>query len=227
MLLNCFHLLYQFLAMNYIFSALIGFILGSFPTAYLVIKGTSGIDIREAGSKNVGTRNVYRLSKSKPLTLTVLIIDMGKGALSVYIPMLIFDPVFIFPAISSVFAIFAHCFNPWLGFKGGRGLATAAGSSIIIFPYCLMIWIVLWLLFYIIKKNILFSNIGATIMSVILIFNIAHIAVNYTNPTPESESVLILYVLSIFLIIFIKHIEPFKELIYKKNIFRIERDDKK
>ena len=212
--------------MNYFVSALIGYLLGSIPTAYLILKRSKGIDIREEGSKNVGTRNVYRLSKSKLLTSSVLIIDVAKGALSAFIPIMIFGPVFIYPAVSSIFAIFAHCFNPWLEFKGGRGLATAAGTSIIIFPYLLIVWVVLWVIFFAIKKDIPFSNISATVMSIILIFNTAEIAIKYANPVPGNISDLILFVISVLLIIFIKHIDRLTELIYDKKIFRIKKNDK-
>ena len=212
--------------MNYFVSALIGYLLGSIPTAYLILKRSKGIDIRQEGSKNVGTRNVYRLSKSKLLTSSVLIVDLGKGALGALIPILIFGPVFIYPAVSSIFAIFAHCFNPWLEFKGGRGLATAAGTSIIIFPYLLIVWVVLWAIFFAIKKDIPFSNISATVMSIILIFNTAEIAIKYANPVPGNISDLILFVISVLLIIFIKHIDRLTELIYDKKIFRIKKNDK-
>ena len=213
--------------MNYLLSALIGYLLGSIPTAYLVIKKAKRIDITEAGSNNVGAMNSYRVSKSKRLGLLVMLIDIGKGYLSVLATEYIFGEIFIYPAVASIFAVFAHCFNPWLGFKGGRGLATAAGISISIIPYVVVVWGLLWVMFFILKKNILFSNISSTIFSLIVFFNTMEIAVKYVKPTPESLYTLVLLITSVMIIIIIKHLEPLKELLFEKEIFRIKRDGKK
>ena len=213
--------------MNYLLSAFIGFLFGSIPTAYLIIKKAKGIDIRDVGSNNVGAMNSYRVSKSKSLGLMVMLIDLGKGLLSVQVTIYILGDNFIYPAIASIFAVLAHCFNPWIGFKGGRGLATSAGIAISLIPYFLIVWGILWVMFFILKKNILFSNIGSTIFSLILFFNTAEIAFEYVTPTPENLSTLVLLVTSVITIILIKHIEPLRELLLEKEIFRIKRDGKK
>jgi acyl phosphate:glycerol-3-phosphate acyltransferase len=212
--------------MNYFLSTIIGFLLGSIPTAYLILKKSKGIDIRNEGSKNVGAMNSYEVTNSKLLGFLVLLIDFSKGVLSVVIPIFIFGDYFIYPAIAALFAVLAHCFNPWIGFKGGRGLATFAGSALIIFPYLLAVWILLWVIFYLIKKDILFSNIAATIFSMLLIFNTIEIAVKYTNPKPETISSLILFTIAGLVIIFIKHIEPFKEFIYNTKLSGMNKDEK-
>jgi len=212
--------------MNYIISALIGYILGSIPTAYLVLKKSKNIDIRSAGSSNVGAMNSYEVSNSKLLGLLVLLVDAGKGILSVVLTIMLFGDHFIYPALAAIFAVLSHCFNPWIEFKGGRGLATFAGSTIIIFPYLLIVWVLLWVIFFLIKKNILFSNITATILSIFLVFNTIDIAIKYTNPKPETVSSLILFTTAGLIIIFIKHIDPLKELIYDKKIFGMKRNEK-
>jgi len=212
--------------MNYLISITIGYLLGSIPTAYLLLKNSKGIDIRHTGSGNVGAYNSFEVSNSKLVGLIVLLIDLGKGALSSYLMILIYGDVFIYPAIAGIFAIFAHCYSPWLGFSGGRGLATFAGVSIIIFPYLLIVWVVLWTIFFVIKRNIHFANIGATVMPLILILNSPGIAVKYANPKPESTATLILFTMAGLIIIFIKHIEPLKELIKDQKIIRMNRDEK-
>lgn len=212
--------------MNFILSTLIGFLLGSIPTAYLVLKKSKGIDIRNEGSKNVGAMNSYEVSNSKLLGIVVLLIDFVKGVLSVWIPILFFGDIFIYPAIAAIFAVFAHCFNPWIGFKGGRGLATFAGSALLIFPYLLIVWVLLWVIFFLIKKDILFSNITATIMSFLLVLNTTDLAIKYTYPKPESISSLILFTIAGLIIIFTKHIEPIKELIGQKKLFGIKQNEK-
>ena len=211
--------------MNYIISAAVGYILGSIPTAYLIFKKKQNEDITLKGTGNVGAHNIYEVTNSKMLGLIVMVIDMAKGSLSALIPLFIFGDVFLYPAIASIFAIFAHCFNPTIRFKGGRGLATTAGISIIIFPFLLVVWVILWLLFYALKKDISFGNISATILTGVIFLTTSDIAIKYAYPMPDTKSTLVLFVLSILLLIFIKHIEPLNELISNKSIFRIKKND--
>jgi glycerol-3-phosphate acyltransferase PlsY len=205
--------------MYYLFSALIGYLLGSIPTAYLFVKKINGTDITKEGSGNVGALNSLEVSKSKLIGISVLIIDLLKGTLSVTIPILIWKDIFIYPALSLMFAVFSHCYNPWLQFKGGRGLATAAGGAVVIFHFLLLLWGILWILFYLMRKNIHLSNIAATIFAIIVVFGTSDIAVKYANPAPENVSSLIMLTSGVLIIIFIKHIEPLKEIIsdYKSN----------
>jgi acyl phosphate:glycerol-3-phosphate acyltransferase len=199
--------------MQYLISLIIGYLFGSIPTAYILLKKQKGIDITQTGSGNVGAMNSYEVTNSKFIGLIVLIVDFLKGLLSVFIISLIYPDNFIFPAVALIFAILSHCFNPWLKFKGGRGLATAAGGTAILFPYFLLVWIVLWLIFYALKKDILIGNIAATVFSLFLIANTSEIAIKYSYPKAQSENELILFVISGLIIIFIKHIEPFNEII--------------
>ncbi len=213
--------------MDYLISVAAGYLLGSIPTAYLILKKFNGIDITESGSGNVGALNSYRTSKSKRIGLLVLLIDIGKGFLSVYIISLIYPNIFTYHALSLTFAVFAHCFCPWLGFKGGRGLATAAGGSLLLFPFLIILWLLLWVIIYIFKKNVLFANIWANIMAFAIVLNSANIAVKYISPAPGTIAEMVLFAASLLLIIFIKHLEPLKELIIDKTILTTRTEDEK
>lgn len=206
--------------MEYFFSAVIGYMLGSFPTAYLILKKSKGINITEQGSGNMGAMNSFEVSSSKVIGLTVLIIDALKGLISVYLTLVLFEVNFIYPAIALFFAVFAHCFNPWLNFKGGRGLATAAGGTSLLFPFALIIWVIIWLAVYLFQKNILWANIWATIALLIIILTSSDIAVKYSFPRAGTKGELILFSIAMLIIIFVKHIEPFKEIIKNKNFIR-------
>ncbi|MBS4035753.1 MAG: glycerol-3-phosphate acyltransferase [Ignavibacterium sp.] len=201
--------------MHYLISLFIGYLFGSIPTAYILLKKKKGIDITKTGSGNVGAMNSFEVTNSKLIGLFVLLIDFLKGLLSVYIVSLIYPESFVLPAVALLFAILSHCFNPWLKFKGGRGLATAAGGTSILFPYFLFAWIVLWLIFYFLKKDILIGNVAANIFTLFLIANTSEIAIKYSYPQAKSESELMLFVIGGLLIIFIKHIEPLNEIILK------------
>jgi len=201
--------------MEYLISSAVGFLLGSIPSAYLIVKKTKGINILDSGSGNAGAYNSYEVSNSKFIGLLVLLADTVKGTVSVLIPILIYPDIFITAGLSLLFAVFAHCYNPWLGFRGGRGLATAAGGAILILPFLLLVWIILWVIFYMMKKDISLSNIAATVMALIILFNTSDMAVKYTFLVPENQSTLVILTTAILVIIFIKHIDPLNELISK------------
>ncbi len=201
--------------MNYLFSALIGYLLGSFPTAYIILKQVYNINITEAGSGNVGAMNSLEVSKSKMTGILVLLIDAIKGLLSVYLCLVIFPTNFIYPALALFFAVFSHCFNPWLKFRGGRGLATAAGGAALLSPLILACWCILWVFVYLFKKNILLANISATVLTIFLTISSIDIVYKYSYPTPDSYSSLLLFCVGLLTIIFIKHIDPLREIMDK------------
>lgn len=205
--------------MYYLISSLIGLLLGSFPTAFLFLKKYKNLDITSEGSGNVGAMNALTVTKSKFIGIAVLLIDALKGLLSVYLVLLFLPIDFVYPALALLFAVFSHCFNPWLKFKGGRGLATAAGGSALVFPFLLVVWLGVWAVSYIVKKDIIFANLWATLMSVIIVFSSDKLAYKYAFPHPESTAALILFSTSLMLIIFVKHIDPLRELINDKKLF--------
>ncbi len=210
--------------MEYLISSVIGYLIGSFPSAFIFMKKVKGIDITKEGSGNVGAMNSFEVSKSKVIGYSVFLVDFLKGAASVLIPTFLFPDQFIYPAISLLFAVFSHCYNPWLNFKGGRGLSTAAGGAAFLFPFLLGVWAVLWVIFYMMRKGIIFANISSTIFAVLVLFGTSKIAVKYAYPQPESISALMLISTAVLIIIFIRHIEPLREFISEqKNNWKIKK----
>ena len=203
--------------MEYLLSAIIGYFFGSIPSAYLILKKKKGIDITSAGTGNVGAMNSYEVTNSKSIGLLVLFLDFIKAVIPVLIILLFLESSFLMASISVLFAIFSHCFNPWLEFKGGRGLATAAGGSAIIFPFLLIAWILFWVLVYLIKKDIHIANILATILSLVSVLASPGYLIQFAYPQPVLVNELLLFTSGGLLIIFIKHIEPLKEIISNKN----------
>ncbi len=198
--------------MEYLISITIGYLLGSFPTAYVVLR-KKGIDITQAGSGNVGAMNSFEVTNSKAIGIIVLIFDFLKGFLSVLIIRFIYPESFVLQGMSLIFAIFSHCFNPWINFNGGRGLATASGGIVLIIYPLIFVWLILWAITFILKKNIHLSNIAATILSMLIVFNNSELSIKYSSPKANSsESIVLIFTLG-SLIILIKHIEPLKELI--------------
>jgi glycerol-3-phosphate acyltransferase PlsY len=104
---------------------LIGLVLGSIPFG-LVLTRLAGLgDIRSIGSGNIGATNVLRTG-NKPLALAVLLLDAGKGAASVALAWWLLGPEWA--ALAGLAAVVSHMHPVWLGFKGGKGVATALGT---------------------------------------------------------------------------------------------------
>ena len=163
--------------MSYTFSFLIGYLFGSIPTAYLFLQWKKGLDITKFGSGNVGALNSFRVSKSKPLAATVFIIDLLKGLVSVLFIKYLYPNEYFLPMITLAAAVLGHCYSPWIRFKGGRGLATAAGGALLLSIPMLVQWIFWWLLSFFIKKNVHLASIAASLLTMI----ISIIAVNFFN----------------------------------------------
>jgi glycerol-3-phosphate acyltransferase PlsY len=198
---------------------LVGIIFGSIPTAYLILKKFRKLDITKEGSGNVGTLNSFEITNSKLIGISVLIIDFFKGWTSVFLINMIYGDNFNLMAIALFFAILAHCFSPWLKFKGGRGLATGAGGASMLFPIILLLWIVFWLLMYLLKKSIHLSNIIATILIIVVSLSYSNLLNKFTFPPAESGLLFGTFVSFMMLVILSKHIEPLKEyIITQKNI---------
>ena len=198
--------------MNYVLSIIIGYILGSVPTAYLILKWQKGIDITKNGSGNVGALNSFRVSKSKPIAASVFIIDLMKGWISVLIVASFYPGDYIFPMITLIAAVLAHCYSPWINFKGGRGLATAAGGGLLLSPMILALWILLWIISYLVKNNSHVANFAASLFAPIISFVAGdffngHSAIHAINNLQFGTSLSIL-----FIIILTKHIQPLRSL---------------
>jgi len=202
--------------MNILVSLCIGYFIGSIPTAYLLLKITKGIDIRKYGSGNVGTLNSFKVSNSKIIGIVVLLLDFLKGVLSVLIVKLLFGEIFLLANLALLAAVLGHCYSFWLKFGGGRGLATAAGGSIVISPLIIAIWLVFWVLVYKWKNNIHLANISAIVL---VIFSAALFSneLNNLSLLKADSSIIFGFSLSLLMMIILsKHWEPLKVLINKK-----------
>ncbi len=108
----------------------LSFVLGSIPFGVLVAK-QRGVDIKAHGSGNIGATNVTRVLGLGAGAI-VLLLDAGKGALAAWLASRYCTPWVI--AAAGFAAILGHCFSPWLGGKGGKGVATALGVFVILAP---------------------------------------------------------------------------------------------
>jgi acyl phosphate:glycerol-3-phosphate acyltransferase len=110
-----------------------GYLLGSIPFGLLVARVVRGVDVRASGSGNIGATNVARVVGVGP-GLLVLTLDAAKGALAVLLAKALLPGVPFVHALSGLAAVLGHVFPVWLGFRGGKGVATALGVLAVLVP---------------------------------------------------------------------------------------------
>ncbi len=138
---------------------LIGYLLGSIPFGYLLVRTTQGTDIRAVGSGNIGATNVYR--KSRWAGILTLLLDGGKGYLAVVVARLLgADPTW--QGVAAVAAIVGHIFTVWLHFKGGKGVATGCGAYLAVAPVAVLTTLAVFVLTVGLTKYISLASILAT-----------------------------------------------------------------
>ena len=154
---------------GYIITAIVGYLLGSIPTGFLVAKAR-GIDIRTVGSKNMGATNVFRTLGKGP-GIFVLFVDAAKGfiacfcaadgvlnLLNVSNP----DPQ-INHLVGGIAAVLGHNYTCWLNFKGGKGIATTTGVFLALAPVGVSIAIAVWIVAFVATRYVSIASILAAI----------------------------------------------------------------
>ncbi|MCB1883615.1 MAG: glycerol-3-phosphate acyltransferase, partial [Geminicoccaceae bacterium] len=99
----------------------VGYLLGSVPFGLLVVRAATGEDVRRIGSGNIGATNVLRTGR-RALALATLAADLLKGFLPAFLAYLWLGPDIA--VLAGLGAVLGHCFPVWLGFRGGKGVAT-------------------------------------------------------------------------------------------------------
>lgn len=203
--------------LEYLYSFLIGYFIGAVPFSYLTVKLFTGKIIYKEGSGNVGAMNSYEITQNKYIGILNGLLDVLKGFFAVLLSKQLFiSDTFI--AISFISAILGHNFSIFIKFRGGRGLATAAGGMLLIYP----ILVAFWLMFYFlskqfISKNVHINSVLATFLLLIVIFFLSKFI--YTNSLSIiylGPGLFKLLFLGVFFLILVKHIEPLKDLIINK-----------
>ena len=134
------------------------FLIGSFPTAYLVGR-LRGVDIRTVGSGNAGATNVFRTLGKAPGILT-LSVDIVKGLVPVLLARSFF-PLTAVPVISGLAAVAGHSWSPFLRFKGGKGVATSAGVFLGLAPWAGLLAIAVFLGVFLWTRTVSIGSLAA------------------------------------------------------------------
>lgn len=133
--------------------ALLGYLLGSIPFGYIIVRVREGRDIRSAGSGNIGATNVTRVVGASAGALTLLL-DAAKGYAAVWLAAHITEGNITWMMAAAVAAILGHLFPMWLGFRGGRGVATGLGVFLPICAKAVLGAAIVWLLVVLIWRYV-------------------------------------------------------------------------
>lgn len=190
----------------------LGYFIGSIPTAYLLVRWKSRLDIRTAGSGNVGTLNSYQVSKSWLVGGVVLVVDVLKGAGATLLGAAITGGTMFFAALAGLAAILGHNYPVWLRFHGGRGLAPALGTALVVCWPIAPVWVALWLVAYALLRSV---NPANALASGILACSAMAVPpwVFEVQGSGVDAAVLRWYTVVMMILILLRHIEPVKEFI--------------
>jgi len=138
------------------------YLLGSFPSAYLLVRWARGRDLRTVESGSVGALNAFRATGAGWIGWAVLVLDVLKGVAAVAIggP----GASTLLQSLLAAAAVAGHNWPIWLHGKGGKGLAAAAGALTVLTPVSIPVWGVLWGIGYVASGYIVFGTVAATIL---------------------------------------------------------------
>lgn len=142
---------------------LAGYLAGSIPFGYLLAKQFAGVDVKEAGSRSIGATNVLRVVKevnpslAKKLGAATLALDALKGIAAVIAAMMLGAPEGVVWGVA-VLAVIGHCFSPFLGFEGGKGVATGLGVLAVLIPQAVVAGFIVWI---VLAKGLRISSLAS------------------------------------------------------------------
>jgi glycerol-3-phosphate acyltransferase PlsY len=156
--------------MNYSILIAIGigsYLLGSIPFGYILVRVFQGIDVRSIGSRNIGATNVARTG-NKGLAIATLVLDAFKGWLPVFL-VLMFVPasgvsqLHTYATFAALAAVLGHMFPVWLGFQGGKGVATGLGVFLALAPLAVLVAVVLFVAIVFFTRYVSLGSILASV----------------------------------------------------------------
>ncbi|MBF8247417.1 MAG: acyl-phosphate glycerol 3-phosphate acyltransferase [Bacteroidetes bacterium] len=191
---------------------LAGYLIGSIPTAFLVVKRTAGVDIRQSGSGYVGGFNAFTVTRSKSIGYLVGVLDGVKGLVAVFVAGLTGEMVSL-QMLALFGAVLGHNYPVWLRFKGGRGLATACGGLLLIGVSYPAIWCTLWIVIYLVRKDILFANVLSLVLAPMILFLLPEmfarqLMTSSMQPLPYTK-----YLAVLSLVLLVSHADAVKSIL--------------
>ena len=140
----------------------LGVLLGSIPAAWLLVRLVTRRDVSREGSGNVGALNALRVSRSRSLGVSVMVLDGLKGAAAAWCPVALgwtVDEGAWAQVLATLGAIAGHNFNPWLSllarrWVGGKGFAAATGAALVFAPWMVVAWVGVGVLSWLVLRKV-------------------------------------------------------------------------
>jgi len=151
----------------------IAYLLGSIPFGYLLVKFFRKEDIRASGSGNIGATNVAR-SGAKGLGVATLILDMGKAYLAVKIAQYFAPGISDLAMAAAIAAIAGHVYPVWLGFRGGKGVASALGVFLALSPTLALCLVAVFAVIFTFTRYVSLASILASASVPLFAMHFAH-----------------------------------------------------
>ncbi|MGH9744428.1 MAG: glycerol-3-phosphate 1-O-acyltransferase PlsY [Candidatus Acidiferrum sp.] len=145
------------------------YLLGSIPFGLLLGKLFGAQDVRKVGSGNIGATNVARAA-GLPAGILTLLLDAGKGALAVFLAVRLSNESAMWMMVAGLCVLAGHCFPIWLGFHGGKGVATAAGVFLVLCPPAFLGASILFVLVVLYWRFVSLGSISAAASMPLLIY---------------------------------------------------------
>jgi glycerol-3-phosphate acyltransferase PlsY len=147
----------------------LGYLVGSIPAGYIVAR-LAGVDIRKVGSGNIGATNIVRIL-GKQYGYPVFVFDFLKGVFAVKLSIFIFyhfgGPTFASPELCGIIGgsccVLGHSYPVWLGFKGGKGVATSGGVIVAMMPWVALTAGIVWLAVFWLTRYVSVASIAAVL----------------------------------------------------------------
>ncbi|HXZ20208.1 MAG TPA: glycerol-3-phosphate 1-O-acyltransferase PlsY [Candidatus Acidoferrales bacterium] len=186
---------------------LAGYLIGSIPFGYLIVRAAKGTDVRASGSGNIGATNVNRVAGAGAGVATLLL-DIAKGYLAVWLANRVTGGDISWMAITGLAAVVGHLFPVWLRFHGGKGVATALGVFV---PLCWMAVAaaaVVWVVVVSIWRYVSLGSVVAAALLPVCTYLLYAPGTHHAPPLSVSYSTAIVSILVI-----VKHRENIRRLL--------------
>jgi glycerol-3-phosphate acyltransferase PlsY len=207
--------------LNFFWPVLAGYLIGSFPTAFLAVRWRSGVDIRDAGSGNVGTLNSYQVTRSRTVGLTVLLVDVLKGAGAVLAGRaLVPELPFIGGAIAGTASVLGHSYPVWLRFRGGRGLATAAGAMGSVSLALVGAWMLVWGVGFAGTRAVNVASFVACVLTGAALVSVPDAVLGFAVPDGATSRGLRAFGVLVLLVMLSRLIGPAREFLRDRRVRR-------
>jgi glycerol-3-phosphate acyltransferase PlsY len=144
----------------------LGYLLGSIPFGYLLVRIFRGQDIRQTGSGNIGATNVSRTSPA--LGILTLLLDALKGLAAVALTHFLYPERPTLAGVAALAAVVGHIFPLWLKFRGGKGVATGLGAFILLAPKAIVATVLLFAAMVVVFRFVSLASITSTALFPVL-----------------------------------------------------------